>query len=283
MSRWRPVKKNCLYIVGDIHGSIDLLKKVCDRILPLRKSDGGKDRLIFLGDYIDRHVDSHKVIDYCIELKKTYHNQVTFLLGNHELMLMQALNIQPGREISLATMSHMYRLWLENGGRSTLFGYQLRNGIDSQDGWSDPPRSKLKELFPKEHLEFFRSLESYYEDDKHIFVHGGCNPQEPLVNQDVEVLAWDRTLVKIVQNLTQQGLTTLPWDKTVVCGHCVQSDKMPVIADNYMMIDCGSPSRLVVVEMNSRTAFCAYPDKDRLVKFELVSNKKKSTNFFRRV
>jgi serine/threonine protein phosphatase 1 len=282
MSKWRPVKKNCLYVIPDVHGSVDLLQKICDRILPLRKSDGGKDRLVFLGDYIDRHVDSHKVIDFCIELKKKYSSQITFLMGNHELMLLQALNLQPHKNHSLQTMSHMYKMWLENGGRETIFGYQQRKGLNAQDGWNDPPRSKIIDLFPKEHITFFQNLEKCYELEDYIFVHGGCNPQEFLANQELEILAWDRSLVKFVQNAIQAGHNVMPWDKTVVCGHCVQGDKLPVIADKYMMIDCGSPKQLLVVELHSNTAFMAYPDKDRLVSFPLEVTKK-IAGVFRRV
>lgn len=269
MSKWRPAQTNCIYVVPDIHGALDPLKKICDRILPLRKSDGGKDRLIFLGDYIDRHIDSHKVIDFLIELEKNYPFQVIFLMGNHELMLLQALNIQPDKNTTLQNMHHMYKMWMENGGRETIYGYKERKGL-SMDGWqSDLPRSKVIELFPKEHLDFFtKSLVKAYEWEDYIFVHGGCNPQESTSSQELEVLAWDRSLLKFVQNSIQSG-RSLPWDKTVVCGHCMQPDKMPVIQDNYMMLDTGSPTRLLVAEMHSRTAFMAYPDKDRLVKFPL--------------
>lgn len=274
MSKWRPAKQNCLYVIPDIHGALNPLQKICDRILPLRKSDGGKDRLIFLGDYIDRHVDSHKVIDFLIELEKKYSSQITFLMGNHELMLLQALNIQPGKNITLQTMSHMYKMWMENGGRETIYGYKERKGL-SMDGWNeDLPRSKVIDLFPKEHLEFFQRLAKSYEWQDYIFVHGGCNPQESLSGQELEVLTWDRSLLKFVQNALQAGKNVLPWEKTVVCGHSVQPNKMPVIRDNYMMLDSGSPGRLLVAEMNSKTAYMAYPDKDRLVKFPLKNTER---------
>lgn len=268
MSKWRPVKQNCLYVIPDIHGALDPLQKICDRILPLRKSDGGKDRLVFLGDYIDRHVDSHKVIDFCIDLEKKFGSQVVFILGNHELMLMQALNIQPGKNMTLQGMSHMYKMWMENGGRETIHGYKKRKGL-AVEGWEDLPRSKVIDLFPQEHLDFFtKTLVKSYEWEDYIFVHGGCNPQKPICNQEMEVLAWDRSLLKFVQDAIQQG-RSLPWDKTVVCGHCVQKNMLPVITDKYMMIDCGSPKQLLVVELHSNSAFFAHPDKDRLVKFPL--------------
>lgn len=268
MSKWRPVKQNCLYVIPDVHGALDPLKKICDRILPLRKSDGGKDRLIFLGDYIDRHVDSHKVIDFLIELEKKYSSQVVFLMGNHELMLLQALNIMPGKNMTLQGMSHMYKMWMENGGRETIYGYKERKGL-SMDGWQDDlPRSKIIDLIPKEHIEFFTNLRKSYEWEDYIFVHGGCDPTESLSRQELEVVVWDRSLLKFVQNSIQNNLP-LPWDKTLVCGHSVQPDKMPVIRDKYMMLDSGSPQKLLVAELRSKTAFMAYPDKDRLVKFPL--------------
>lgn len=281
MSRWRPVEKNCIYIIGDIHGNLELLENVCKRILPLRKSDGGKDQLVFLGDYIDRHVDSHKVIDYLLKLRKKYPKQITFLLGNHELMLMQALNIEPGVNHSLQSMSHSYKMWLDNGGRSTVAGYRLRKGHPPEDVGFDLPRSQVLGLFPQEHLEFFKSLKKGYEYENYIFVHGGCNPTEPLYNQDHEVLTWDRSLVKFVQAQIQLGQKKMPWEKTVICGHSVQPDKLPVIADNFMMIDCGSPKQLLVMEVRSKTAYMAYPGQTRLVKFDLTGKQKSQAVFIR--
>ena len=193
-------------------------------------------------------------------------------------MLLQALNIQPGKTQSLQTMSHIYKMWMDNGGRETIYGYKERTGL-SMDGWqNDLPRSKVIDLFPKEHLDFFKNLVKSYEIDDFIFVHGGCNPQESISNQDLEVLVWDRSLLKFVQNSIQSDKNILPWEKIVICGHCVQPDKMPVIQDNYMMLDAGSPTRLLVAEVRSRTAFMAYPDKDRLISFPLKNTKKKPSS-----
>ena len=48
------------YIFGDIHGEITRLKKMIDKI-EYNESD---DRLIFLGDYVDRGEDSRKTTPY---------------------------------------------------------------------------------------------------------------------------------------------------------------------------------------------------------------------------
>ena len=55
-----------LFIVGDIHGCLDPLKRMMDKIDWRPEEDG----LIFLGDYIDRGEDSKGVVDYIIEISK---------------------------------------------------------------------------------------------------------------------------------------------------------------------------------------------------------------------
>lgn len=268
MSKWRPTTKNCLYVIPDVHGSINLLKKVCDRILPLRKSDGGKDRIVFLGDYIDRSVDSPKVVDLCIELKKKYGDQIEFLMGNHEYMLLQSLDCVPGRSMSIQTKYHTHRMWMANGGDQTILGYIRRQNGD-EDGWGSVPLSRIADFIPKNHIEFFQSLKKYYETDDYIFVHGGMNPYHKISNHDMEDVIWDRSLVKTVVTSIQMRNKLTPWEKTIVCGHSVQSDGKPIIAEKFMMLDVGAPKQLLIVEMNSMEAFMAYPDKDRMVKYEL--------------
>lgn len=277
MSKWRPNDKNCIYVIPDIHGNIELLKKICKRILPLRKSDGGMDRLILIGDLIDRHVDSHLVIDFCIQLEKEYGPQVIFLMGNHELMLLQALNIQPGKTMTLGGMSTMFDMWIVNGGALTLAGYMKRKGITASFGTL--PRNRVLDILPPEHVQFFtKSLVKCYETNEFVFVHGGVNPMESASSQDLEILVWDRSLLKFVLNSIQTK-TPLPWEKTVVCGHSCMPDKEPVITDKFMMLDSGAPERLLVVEVNSREACMAYPKK-RLSKFEL-QNRESSSEMIR--
>ena len=66
-----------LYAFGDIHGELEKLEELLET-LPLASGD----RLVFLGDYIDRGADSPGVIARLIELRDRY--ECTFLLGNHE-------------------------------------------------------------------------------------------------------------------------------------------------------------------------------------------------------
>ena len=51
-----------LYVIGDIHGSLAPLKRLLEHLEP----DLHQDRLLFVGDYIDRGPDSQGVVDYII-------------------------------------------------------------------------------------------------------------------------------------------------------------------------------------------------------------------------
>ncbi len=63
-----------IYAIGDIHGEIDKLKALIDTISP---TNG--DRLIFLGDYIDRGTESRRVVEYLIQLRADV--DCVFLMG----------------------------------------------------------------------------------------------------------------------------------------------------------------------------------------------------------
>jgi serine/threonine protein phosphatase 1 len=52
------------FVIGDIHGCADELRYLVDR-LPLASGD----RLVFLGDYIDRGPDSRGVVSFLLDLK----------------------------------------------------------------------------------------------------------------------------------------------------------------------------------------------------------------------
>ena len=53
-----------VFAVGDIHGCLDLLDRLMDKI----DWHPSRDRLIFLGDYIDRGENSRGVVDYMVAL-----------------------------------------------------------------------------------------------------------------------------------------------------------------------------------------------------------------------
>jgi len=85
-----------IFIVGDIHGRYDILKKT----LKYAGYDENKDYLFATGDLIDRGTESVEVLKYITE-----HSRRFTVLGNHENMIIDPFS---------------YEMWVTNGGFYTL-------------------------------------------------------------------------------------------------------------------------------------------------------------------
>ena len=92
------------WIIGDIHGEIDLLDSLLKHIL---KSD--PHQIVFVGDYIDRGSHSREVVDRIMSLEVP----VSCLMGNHELMMLNAME-------DLGYGMNPIELWYYNGGEATV-------------------------------------------------------------------------------------------------------------------------------------------------------------------
>ena len=174
------------YIVGDIHGCVQELE-VLVAGLPLQTDD----RLVFLGDYIDRGPGSREVVDLLLRLRAEQTCQLTFLKGNHEDMFLDFL----GKN------GHFGEGFLDNGGHMTLRSYRIPYGVSGREA---------AESLPPEHLQFFQELEIFTVVEPVLCVHAGVNPLLPLVEQNAEEMLWIRQ-----EFLTNPHL--LPY--TVVFGH----------------------------------------------------------------
>lgn len=146
-------------VVGDIHGCYKELKQLIVDLKDNQEYNKDTDRLIFLGDYIDRGKDSRKVIQYIKELQEENDNVIA-LMGNHEKMCIEYITYNDNN-------------WLNNGYQATLKSY-----------------GGYKELMKD--IEWMKSLPLYYEDENYIYVHAGINPNKSLKdNSDYELL-WQR-------------------------------------------------------------------------------------------
>ena len=77
------------YVIGDIHGCADEVRRLIDE-LPLAQGD----RVVFLGDYIDRGPDSRSVVSFLLSLERDLAGiEFVFLKGNHEDMLLSYLGL----------------------------------------------------------------------------------------------------------------------------------------------------------------------------------------------
>ncbi len=189
-----------IFVVGDIHGCFDKLCALMDKI-PINNT---RDQLIFIGDYIDRGPSSFDVVNYLIDFKKRVPGTI-FIKGNHEDMLQN---------------------YLDGSDRVT---YLLNGGQKTMDEYLN--RSDNKEAFPipSEHLEFFNSLQLYYQTDDYIFVHAGLREKVPLESQDKMDLLWTRD--EFIHSDFNFG-------KRVIFGHT--QFKEPLLQANKIGIDTGA-------------------------------------------
>ncbi len=74
----RLPKEGKAVFIGDTHGVLDASEKVVERYLK------GKNKLIFLGDYVDRGSHSEENLSYLLSLKLSHPLALFLLQGNHE-------------------------------------------------------------------------------------------------------------------------------------------------------------------------------------------------------
>lgn len=191
---------NKIFAIGDIHGCVDKLKALMEKI-PV---DCVNDTLIFIGDYIDRGPGSFDVVDYLVELKKR-HPDIVFLKGNHEDMLQKYLE-------GTDRLTYLF-----NGGQRTLDSYLNRQN-----------KSEFSPI-PSNHLDFYKSLVLHYQTEDYLFVHAGLRENVPLDKQNPEELLWIRE---------DFIYSKFDFGKRVVFGHTPFAE--PLLLPNKIGIDTGA-------------------------------------------
>ena len=68
-------------IIGDIHGQLYDLFYMLDKV---KKNSRGIDKLVFMGDYVDRGMYGPEVVAYICAMKIASPNDIIMLRGNHE-------------------------------------------------------------------------------------------------------------------------------------------------------------------------------------------------------
>jgi serine/threonine protein phosphatase 1 len=188
-----------LYAIGDIHGRLDLLEQLLEKITADCASlEQAEARLVFLGDYIDRGVYSRQVIDILLHLKATLRPAPVFLMGNHEQVM---------RTILLESDQVLLQDWMRFGGRETLLSY----GIPPI---GDPAAiiKLLQQKVPPAHLDFLTGLQVSAVLGDYFFCHAGVRPGVALDAQSEQDLVWIRH-----DFLTSQK----PHGKMIVHGHTI--------------------------------------------------------------
>ena len=144
--------------ISDIHGSYDEFEE----LLRVARYNPDRDRLLLLGDYIDRGPKSRHVVARVMELVQTY--GAVALGGNHEDIFLGWLD---GEERMVRIFNNEH-----TGGQATLRSYCEEHG-DWDMG--DKSREILRERYG-EHIAFLGGLADFHETEHHVFVHAGINP-----------------------------------------------------------------------------------------------------------
>jgi serine/threonine protein phosphatase 1 len=178
--------------VGDVHGCALELERLLGAVAP-----GADDRIVFLGDYVDRGPASRETVEYLLELERRLPATV-FLRGNHEEMFCAYLGVGGANR----------EAFFSNGGAQTLASYGLPAA-------TEPLRERALARVPRDHLGFFARLVLHHTEDGFAFVHAGVRPGAPLAEQRREDLLWIREEFL----LPDHGL-----DATVLFGHTPYRD-----------------------------------------------------------
>lgn len=207
-----------VYAIGDIHGRLDLLDELLQRIDASDSALGDAHiSLIFLGDLIDRGPDSCGVIERAMQLAEVSPS-VRFLRGNHESVFLGALDGDP----------RVMRFFCDIGGRETLRSY----GLDEDRLIGMTPEQIVEfaqALVPQRHLDFIRGFEASIEMGDYLFVHAGIRPGVPLDEQDPRDLMWIRD--EFLRSNELHG-------KMIVHGHSIASEVEEM--GNRIGIDTGA-------------------------------------------
>lgn len=165
------------FVIGDIHGRCAQLHNLLD-LLP---RDESADKLVFLGDLIDRGPDVPGCVEHVLNLCRENPEQVICLRGNHEQMLLDFLD-------------HDNLIWMETatGSDRTFEQYteaplRIRTEADF-----DSARDLLAEKIPADQIEFFRQLPLYHEDDFALYVHAGLESGKHPRESSAHALLWTR-------------------------------------------------------------------------------------------
>lgn len=208
-----------LYVIGDIHGRDDLLTSLLAYVAEdARKAKPARRVLVYLGDYIDRGLQSRQVIER-LSAGAPDGFEAVYLKGNHESAMLEFL-----RDAQFG------RTWKYYGGLETLHSYGVRDLMLS-DAPEDFERARraFEQQLPEAHRQFLEGLPLSVAFGDYFFAHAGVRPGVALARQVEDDLLWIRD---------DFLLSRASFGKVVVHGHTPQEE--PVFRPNRIGIDTGA-------------------------------------------
>lgn len=196
-----------LYCISDIHGSYEAFSRAINFLRNEKNVDFSIDKLVLLGDYVDRGPQSREVLEAIIDIQNEFgKEQIIALMGNHDEMFIEWLKDK-----------HNY-LFLLNGGDKTIQSfypqklfYDGNRSLVQPATFKDLTQSVIEYIYLEygEILDWLFDLPLFYEEGNTLFVHAGFDEKDDWSHSDRSTLLW--------QYPAQHGAT--PCGKKVVAGH----------------------------------------------------------------
>ncbi len=148
-----------IVIITDLHGCYD----ECRQLLNKLSFDKDRDRLINLGDTIDRGPKIYEVFEFLRGLKEEMKERCVLIRGNHEQMMLDSIDRKGFGK----------RLWYMNSGEKTVFSFISH-------------KHKINEF-----RDWYEQMPYYYVDERFIAVHACLVDEDPGKNE-IDTLIWGR-------------------------------------------------------------------------------------------
>lgn len=170
-----------LYAIGDVHGRLDLLTQLLEKIdADIRDRPSGEHLLVFLGDLIDRGPDSRGVVEL-VRKDPVANARTVRLKGNHEDSLVRGLRGEP----------KVLSDWLGFGGYECAQSYGVEIGaLFGREPEEIEPI--IAQAIPPAHIAFLENFIDSARFGDYLLVHAGIRPGVPLEQQSPQDMRWIR-------------------------------------------------------------------------------------------
>jgi len=220
-----------LFVVGDVHGCTALLQAMLDGLADLATAAARPTRLVFLGDLVDRGLDSIGSLRLWATTEPARGiTRVERLMGNHEQLLLLANG--DGPEADLART-----VWLATSGETMLA--EMRAAV--RDPNAVPGPALLAAALGPDIVATLAMLQSHLRIGNLVLVHGGVDPAWAL--DEFLALPWQTLAARPIHWAWIVG-GFLDWHdgfggRTIVHGHTPPAKQRPFtgLADPHVLVE----------------------------------------------
>lgn len=177
-----PAPDYPIFVIGDVHGRIDLF----EQILEIIDAEIGarrlvRPKLVFVGNVIDRGPNSAEVLTRLRNLTLEFPDNVTCLLGNHEQMCLDFLDAPLAR----------FSRWAKAGAEECLESYHVSlplAGLTNES--AEDAAATLRGVMGEDLISWLRNLPMILSSGNLHVVHAAVDPRRPIEEQTPRVLTW---------------------------------------------------------------------------------------------